>query len=49
MGRRVQIALALAAGDYATAANLIRNSPGLEWAAFVPAEHHDTLNQYLRG
>lgn len=47
MGRRVQIAQALAAGDYPTAANLICNSPGLEWRAFVPADHHAALAALL--
>lgn len=43
MGRRIQIAQALAAGRPDAAANLIHNSPDIDWRAFVGAAHHPPL------
>lgn len=47
--RDCQILLAVAAADYPAAANLITNSPFLDWRALVPPQHHATLETHLRG
>lgn len=49
MGRRCQILRAVTAGDAQTAANLITNSPGLDWRALIPADHHAAVDTHLRG
>lgn len=43
MGRRIQIAQALANGRPDTAANLIHNSPDIDWRSFVGAGYHPPL------
>lgn len=43
MGRRIQIAQAVVAGHFDTAANLISNSPGVDWRSFVDTDSHPPL------
>jgi hypothetical protein len=47
--RDCQILQAVAAGDYWTAANLITNSPVLDWRALVPDHHHAALAAIFQG